>query len=302
METTLTTAFLERWGGDSLPVDTSALELALAQAVAAGRGAWPDLDVQAEDFVVFTAERLAEEEEVVEALAKRCIEDLYLAFGCIGGDPAALKGFETHCLNAVEGAVRRIDASPAFVDEVKQVVRVGLLVPPADGQPKLASYRGVGKLRSWVQVTAVRSALELRRKSRPQDARDDEELVEAADLGDDPELKHIKELYRKEFRMAFQQALHSLESQERNVLRMYLVEGLTIDQIGAVYHVHRATAARRVASAREKLLGETRRRLVNALNLNTRQFESMMNVIRSHLDLSLDRLFRSSMAPPPRVE
>jgi RNA polymerase sigma-70 factor (ECF subfamily) len=169
-----------------------------------------------------------------------------------------------------------------------------LLLPRGDRPPKLATYRGQGRLRSWVQVTVVRTALELRRKSRPQDSRDDEELVEAADLGDDPELRHIKDLYRREFRGAFQTALSCLSSQERNLLRMYLVDGLSIDEVGAVYHVHRATAARRIAAAREKLLGETRKGLINALKLDKQQFESVMNVIRSHLDLSLDRVFRSS--------
>ena len=84
--------------------------------------------------------------------------------------------------------------------------------------------------------------------------------------------------------------LRALESRERSVLRMHVVDGLNIDEIGTVHRVHRPTVARRIAKARETLLAETRARLPTSLKINESQFASLMIVVRSHLDLSVERL------------
>ena len=285
----LTRAFRELVpGGEAL--DDAALEHALEAALAAGRAAWPRVSVPDEEAARFLAERVSADEDPVGALGERCVDDLYLACGCLRGDPAAIAGFEQSCLSAVPAAVRRIVSDAALVDEVCQLARVSLLVGDEGRPKKLASYRGTGKLRSWVQVAAVRLALDnLRRRRRDQPA-DDDRLLEASELDDDPELVHIKQLYRSEFKDAFRGAMGELTSRERNLLRMYLVDGLGIDQIGPVYGVHRATAARWIASSREKLLHGTRERLVEALRLSDHQFESLMRVVRSNLDLSVERL------------
>jgi len=271
-------------------MDGTALAEALQRMLAAARAAWPAIRVSDAAFVHYVAERVAEEEDPVTALGARCTDDLLLACGCVQGDAAALSAFDEHCLGGLGAATRRIDPSDEFLDEVRQVTRVSLLVSDGTRDKRLTTYRGAGKLRSWVRVGAVRTALELRRKSRPQDLRDEDRLLEAADMDDDPEMRHIKQLYRGEFKSAFAEAMRSLESRERNILRMYLVDGLNIDQIGKVYGVHRATVARWIARSREKLLSETRSRLLGVLRMSEARFDSLMVIVRSHLDLSIERL------------
>jgi len=279
--------------GHSLDEEARArLDAAIAAMLETAHEAWPGLKVEDERFVAYVAERVAAEEDPLDAVSKRCIDDLYLACACAEDDPKAIGAFDGACLATLAGAVRRINPSPEFLDEVKQHTRVNLLVADGEKPKRITTYRGMGRLKSWVRVGAIRSALELRRKSRPQDARDDDILLDASDLDDDPELMHIKQLYRKEFAEAFQRALATLESRDRNVLRMYLVDGLNIDQIGTVYRVHRATVARWIGRSREKLLAETRRELTTALSISKAQFESLMVVIQSHLDLSMERLLR----------
>jgi RNA polymerase sigma-70 factor (ECF subfamily) len=73
---------------------------------------------------------------------------------------------------------------------------------------------------------------------------------------------------------------------------MHFVDGLTIDEIGALYQVHRATAARWISGARNTLLADTRARLTARLALTPSQFDSLMRLVRSELDLSLQRLVR----------
>ena len=50
-------------------------------------------------------------------------------------------------------------------------------------------------------------------------------------------------------RGAVREAVRRLDRADRHLLREHLLNGLTIDQLGAVLGIHRATAARRIARA-----------------------------------------------------
>src|SRR5690349_19700950 len=92
--------------------------------------------------------------------------DLALAYAVAAGDPAATKRFDEHVASDLAAAVRAIDATPAFVDEIAQLTRVRLVVGE-DGAPKISSYRGTGPLRAWVAIAARRTALNARRDAKP---------------------------------------------------------------------------------------------------------------------------------------
>ena len=74
------------------------------------------------------------------------------------------------------------------------------------------------------------------------------------------------------------------------MLRCSYAQRMTIDQIAAAFGIHRATAARRVNSARDNLLRETRRRLSEQLALSSRDLDSVFRLIESRLDISVGRL------------
>src|SRR5207244_2837986 len=93
----------------------------------------------------------------------------------------------------------------------------------------------------------------------PKVADDGEPLLAVAATSDDPELDHIRARYAAPFKDAFQGALRGLSTQDRNILRLHLVDGLNIEQIGGIYNVHRATVARWIAASRQALVEETRR-------------------------------------------
>ncbi len=275
-------------------VDAEAVEAALDTMLKTAHAAWPTVSVADDVFLKYVAERVDEGSDVLASLRGMCVEDLYLACGCFLDQTPAIQAFDRHMLGAITEPVRRIGHSTEFVEEVQQITRFKLLVSEKDVPKKIGSFRGRGKLRSWVQVTAVRTALELKRRAKPEDARGDDELFESDDLDNDPELQHIRVLYRAEFAAAFKEALRELSSRERNILRMNVLDGLNIDQIGAVYRVHRATVARWIAKARETLLAETRRKLIEKLLISETEFESLMHVVRSHLELSIERFLIGS--------
>jgi RNA polymerase sigma-70 factor (ECF subfamily) len=108
--------------------------------------------------------------------------------------------------------------------------------------------------------------------------------------GADPELQLLKRQHLAHFKAAFAEAVGTLDSSDRVVLRQHFVERLTIDQIGAVYHLHRATAARRLARAREALLAATRAALARRLGLAPVELESVLELIASRMEASVERL------------
>jgi RNA polymerase sigma-70 factor (ECF subfamily) len=75
-----------------------------------------------------------------------------------------------------------------------------------------------------------------------------------------------------------------------------MIDGLTIDDIGAIYRVHRATAARWLVGIRDKLVEQTRGRLAAKLGVDTEEAASIVRLVQSQLDVSVIR----HLGPPPR--
>ena len=74
---------------------------------------------------------------------------------------------------------------------------------------------------------------------------------------DDPEVEYMKRTYSNEFKAAFTEALTGLGPREQTLLRYHHVDGLNIDEIGAIYRVHRVTAFRWLEKAKEQLVRTT---------------------------------------------
>ena len=166
-------------------------------------------------------------------------------------------------------------------------MRSRLLVARGEVRPKLSEYRGRGRLASWLRVVALRTALNaVAGKKREVSAEVADELLASPD----PELDYLRARYAPQFHEAFRRALGSLDAQERAVLRMHLVDGLSIDRIGQLFEVHRATAARWLARARDQLFEMTRDRLREELGLSATEFASIVKLVRSQLDVSICRM------------
>jgi RNA polymerase sigma-70 factor (ECF subfamily) len=252
------------------------LDERLAGLIAAGRAAWPGVVVDEAAFAAFLAER-----EAVEPLHAA---DLYLACACARGDQTAIAAFLREVVPHIEAAVLGLGADPAQVDEVRAQLVDALLV---GARPGIATYAGRGQLRSWVRSIAVRMGM--RHLGRTRAAGGDDALATLAAEVDDPEIEHLKARYGDAFRAAFAAALAALTARQRNLLRQHYLDELTVDQLGALYRVHRATAARWVAAAREALFDDTRRRMIDALGLAPSDYDSLLRLLHSQLDLSIQR-------------
>lgn len=216
------------------------------------------------------------------------LPELALALGSARGSRKALDAMDRLLAVELPGALSRLRMAASEIDEIGSVVREKLFVARPGGAPKILEYAGKGALVGWLRAVIVRAGIDHRRKqgAEPEAAGDGEPLMAATAASDDPELENIRARYAEPFREAFRDALRSLDVDERNVLRLYAIEGLNIDQIGALYGVHRATIARWIQSARVKLVDETRKLLTQRLQIDRSEFDSLVRLCRSRIDLA----------------
>ncbi|CAM3132559.1 sigma-70 family RNA polymerase sigma factor [Corallococcus sp. ZKHCc1 1396] len=267
------------------------IEAALVTAVEHARSRWPGLTLEAEPFVAFVAERLSFDAPVLEALgATDTLDELYLAFGCLRHDRVALRLFEHTYLRDVGAFVSGVDRAPAFVDEVRQVLREKLFTAAAGSEPKIADFTGGGALGGWVRVAALRIALNLKRAQARAEAVAHEPM-EAA-LGEDlgPELAHLRSRYREAFTEAVRASLGHLSDRDRTLLRLYHVEALSLEAVAALYRVHASTVSRWLSRAREQVAQATTRQLCERLGVGASSVDSIAALVVGQVELSLTRL------------
>jgi RNA polymerase sigma-70 factor (ECF subfamily) len=244
-------------------------------------------------FLAYLAQRVPSSGAAVDWLGNVQVEDLYLSCACAGGNPEALTAFESRILPQVSSAIARIDPSPTFIAEVQQQIRRKLLVGETSQPPKIADYAGFGPLVHWLRAVAVRTGLNHERSRGRQDRPvPDEVLLKLPAQAGDLELEYLKRRYRGDFTESFRKALASLSSQERNILRLHFVDGLGFAQVGAAYQVDKSTISRWVAKSRRALLERTRADLAERLKLNSRELDSLMDLVQSQLELSINTLLR----------
>jgi len=268
----------------------SDLQRRLWSLVAEGRAAWPDLAVEPKALVAFIARQLEPDQDPGEVLDGLRPGDLYLACGCSVGDASAIAAFDRNFMREVDIALARMRIGPPRSNDVKQLVRQRLFVGPP-GQPgKIAEYAGRGDLRRWVRAVAVRTCLNDLRKGKNEILTDDDQLIaQQAIPGDDPEIEYMKRTYSDQFRTAFAEALGNLGAREQTLLRYHHVDGLNIDEIGAIYRVHRVTAFRWLEKAKDQLVRATLDTLRARLKLTPTELDSVLRMIRSQVHLSLIR-------------
>lgn len=276
--------------GRAAPDDPRALEPLLDQIVKRAQDRWPGVDADAADFLRAVARRLPEDTPLGEALEATDTDDLYLAFACTSGNRAALLAFERAFLGDVGAYVAAVDSSPAFADEVRQALRDKLFTSQ-EGEPKIAEYSGRGALGGWVRVTALRAALNLRRGAKRAAAADRRASIETALTSElSPDLAYLKERYRDAFAEALGAAVAGLSDRDRALLRLYHVDGLSLEAMAALYRVHLSTVSRWLTCARESVAEATSSHVRDRLGVDRSEVDSIAALVMSQIDVSLTRL------------
>jgi RNA polymerase sigma-70 factor (ECF subfamily) len=196
--------------------------------------------------------------------------------------------FEAHTFPRVKLALQRIHEAPEFTEEIQQSLRHRLLVGPP---PKLGCYAARGPLVAWACVSAARLAVDaLRAQSAARRAHTAASRQQLIRHFEDPAAQIQRSESVHLFEEALQLAFRALSPSDRQLLRLAAVEGCSIDRLGRMYSVHRATAARRLERVRGRVLVAVRRYLKEKYGLPLSEFHALAGEVKSHVHVSLSLL------------
>jgi RNA polymerase sigma-70 factor (ECF subfamily) len=234
-------------------------------------------------FVRWLAERAPPEN-----LRELPIDDLYLACACAEQDPAALASFDTQFIAPAGRAARRAGDPDDLVAEIQQRLRERLLAGP---DARIRQYRGDGPLAGWVATAALRMAMNLRR-NRATGQRAHQQAAREIPPPSDPEIDILRRQYGEKVESALEDALRSLDAEQRYLLRLHYVDGIPLHKIGTLRRADKSTVSRWLSRARAELLKETRRTLTAELGVGYATLDSLLGHLASNLDISISRILR----------
>jgi RNA polymerase sigma-70 factor (ECF subfamily) len=256
----------------------------LVAAFEAGQERWPGVALPFADFAAHM-----EASDVGDPDLSLCGADLFLATACASGDTAAIRQFDATFIVGIDKRVARFGLPPDKVDELRQKVRTKLLVGPSPG---IRRYRGRAPLGAWLHITAVRVAVDV--ANLPSATEVDVDLLDLVAPDETPEIEAVRRQYQDRFRAALEDSFRALSAREKTILRLQVVDGLNIDAIGAIYGVHRATAARWIVGIRARVYDRLRQEFAARWNASSSELRSMVRLLRDQIQITAKRVLGSS--------
>jgi RNA polymerase sigma-70 factor (ECF subfamily) len=213
------------------------------------------------------------------------IDDDQLVASCLAGDADALRGLES-MLREHLPRVRRMGLSGAALDDLVADVRARLVIGDGERPPALRQFDGRGSLAGYLRAMIVRLAIDRLRAERSVASfhdSDGDEVDQIAAFAISLEARLTKQAHTDVVKAAFRRAWEELPPHQRLLLSQQVIDALSIDEIGALHGIHRATAARRCVAAREALLARLRGTLRESLGVDTDTAESILFNVASRL-------------------
>lgn len=261
------------------------------QALDRARTRWPGVALRDEVFFAALTTRGIDAND-----RDLAIEELYLAQACAHGDAVAIAAFDSEYVAKISLYLARIEPVREIVDEVQQRVRTRVLVAEPGGVARIAEYGGRGPLAAWVRVVA-RSVHSNLRRERPLG---ETTMSESSPVQPvlSPELEALRERYLPLVNDAVKTAIAELMPRDRTLFKLHYLDGLPLERIGLVYGVHKATVSRWLAAARQSVLDNATKAVIRGLGAHHADAKSLLDVLRSQLDVSVAALLGST-APSP---
>ena len=237
------------------------------------------------------AERLARMDTPID---RAHFGELGLAWACLAGDAAAQRVLDRMIREEAQRAIGELRQPAWLVDEVHQELAQKLLV---GADPKLAQYAGQSALGRWLGVAALRTALNLTRKAKPERGARPIEDADAEVIAAfvDPELAVLRRQYRDEVERAIRASFDALDNaRDRNLLRLYYLERVGLEQLGQMFGVHASTVSRWLSTLREAIVADTNTRLAEQLGMRGQYsaVDSLIRAVRSDLDITLSKVLQ----------
>jgi RNA polymerase sigma-70 factor (ECF subfamily) len=262
------------------------LRAQIETALDRGRAAFPELSLDEQTFARHLARAVARISDMA-TLAGLVVEDLYLACACLTGSAGAVNTLVTLHGDAIRRTVERT-VGKSDSDEIAQGVISDLIVGSLTSGPEIGSYAGRAPLARWLDVVARRAAIRwLRAQRKTADVA--EHAAAEPSLGGvtPPELALFRQRYGRQFQRALGDVLSKAPDSDRAILRLYLVNNVSVEKIGKMLGVSQSTASRWLAKAREDVLSNLNAVLKQRLRISSGEIESLARLLASRLDMSI---------------
>jgi RNA polymerase sigma-70 factor (ECF subfamily) len=250
---------------------------------------WPTLAVTLDEFDAFCEGAVGTSRD---SDAARYAAELLLCCACAQKDRNAMAIAQRELAAVARSAISRVNGEEDFVQDTLQTLWDELFSGSA---PKIASYSGRGPLKVWLRIVATRTALDRCRAERRAAQRHVELVEELAAATFEVERSFVAKQCAGSLQEALRSALARLSSKDRNVLRLHIEGRCGIDEIGRIYGVHRATAARWLERARSSVFDEVRARFAAGTGMTPSDFRSVARELAGNIELSWSISTRESV-------
>lgn len=254
--------------------------------IATARAAYPSIVVDAARFA-------SEVERRGTSVASLKGLDLYLAIACSDGSEPALLAVRKLLVAEVEFAASKTTATREQLADVVGALSHQVFVDEPERPAALRAYSGRGDLKSYLRVIAMRELVRVVNRGRKEISPSDDDFLDRIVPPSDPELSMLRVRYAGDVDRALKIALAMIDERERALLRYAFVDGLTVDAVGKLYNVHRATAARWIAAARDSLGARIREQLAAHLQIPVGDVDSIVRLVQSRIDVSIERVLEA---------
>ncbi|MBE2250761.1 MAG: sigma-70 family RNA polymerase sigma factor [Myxococcus sp.] len=222
-------------------------------------------------------------------------DDLALVWAVLQGNAAALVEID----ELIEGLARRAAGRAIEASELAQRVRTRLLVAPKGKEARLSTYDGRGRLKSWL---ATATKLELLQATRGMGQAPTDDLEALSHLAGDQRSPEAHARSKKDARLvseALRHALAQLAPKERTLLRMRFVDGVSTEELGRLFQVHRTTAQRWIEAAQATIMAAMRAQLAEKARLARGDVDSLVNEVAQSISLHLSQVLRRDELSTP---
>lgn len=221
--------------------------------------------------------------------------DLCLVWAVLQGNAVALMEID----EIIEALSRRAAGRAIEASELAQRVRTRLLVAPKNKEARLSTYDGRGKLKSWLWTATKLELLQATRGMGQAPTEDIQELTHLTAQGRTPESQARSTMDTRLVSLALRDALGVLEAKERTLLRMRFVDGVSTEELGRMFQVHRTTAQRWIESAQAKIMAAMRARLEEETRLGRSDVDSLIGEVAQSISLRLSQVLNRDELPLP---
>ncbi|MCG8423424.1 MAG: hypothetical protein MJE77_36450 [Proteobacteria bacterium] len=261
---------------------------AIAEFYERGATRWPLVRCTLEQFAKIAAELEP------DALSSANAHELYLTAALWSGDPDAMAAFESAYVHPQRGRLARMGLSDSSIDDALQTVRERLLLPTNGAPPRITTLVGRGDFGALFRVVAVRTGLNLLRTEKRRQHNEDQAMLDNVCVANSALDSLMQREAAQLLRDAVERVVRRLGRRERTLLRLHFSHGLTIDAIGRMYNVHRATAARWLCRVHDSIEKAVKLEVREFAGQTTTNLDELVHLASSQLQLSFARILAAT--------